>query len=92
MLAADTDNIISIDSSCVKCFELQAELSLPKRMYLNGKIKVEGKKEMKSRQVSSPNLFDACKMAFSIKKPNTNKQHRNIPSRSIGVRDPGVGM
>ena len=76
VMAINFDEIISIDSNCINTFELVAELSRPRRLYTtNGKIKVESKKEMKARQIDSPNLFDACMMAIAasptdIKKPN----------------------
>ena len=91
-LAVDVDTIISIDSTCVNHFELVAELSRPKRIYTNnGKIKVESKKEMKARGVESPNLFDACMMAIAAKIPDI-RNNRNIRTRSIGVRDRGLGL
>ena len=93
VMGLNTDNIISIDtSSCVRHFELVAELSRPKRIYSrNGKIGVESKPEMKKRGVQSPNLFDACMMAFALVVPVRKKSHRNT-ARSIRMRDRGVGM
>lgn len=92
VMGLDTNKIISIDSSCAKMFELVAELSRPKRIYTNdGKIKVESKKEMKARGVESPNLFDACKMAFAVKVPK-RKKSKNIETRHIRVRDRGLGL
>tara|TARA_R110000803_G_scaffold5230_6_gene17346 strand:+ start:364 stop:2037 length:1674 start_codon:yes stop_codon:yes gene_type:complete len=94
VLDIDFDNLISIDSECVNRFELIAELSRPKRLWTNnGKIKVEGKKEMKARQIESPNLFDALMMCMATKVPKVKKSNRgNIQTRSIRARDPGVGM
>lgn len=92
VMALDVDKIISIDSSCARQFELVSELSRPKRIYTNdGKIKVESKKEMKKRQIESPNLFDACKMAFAIKTTARKKRSRT-KSRSIRARDRGLGL
>ncbi len=88
----DFDKIISLDSNCENFFELVAELSRPKRIYTdNGKIKVESKKAMKSRGVASPNLFDSCKMAFATKMPRP-RSNRNVATRSIRARDPGLGL
>lgn len=71
----DPEDLISIDSKCEKLIELQAELSRPKRIYTdNGMIKVESKKEMKDRNVESPNLADAAIIAMSIKKPPIDKK------------------
>jgi len=87
------DNIISIDSSCAKQFELVAELSRPKRIYTNdGKIKVESKKEMKARHVASPNFFDACKMAFSVKTPTRQKNSQKAKIVTRRTRDRGLGF
>jgi hypothetical protein len=93
VMGIDTSKLISIDSSCAAQFELVAELSRPKRIYTNdGKIKVESKKEMKARNVTSPNLFDACKMAFAVRTVSLRKASNRIKTRSIRVRDRGVGM
>jgi phage terminase large subunit len=93
VMGIDVENLISIDSSCARQFELVAELSRPKRIYTNdGKIKVESKKEMKNRQIESPNLFDACKMAFSVKVPTREKKSNRIKTRTIRVRDKGLGL
>lgn len=94
VLGIDVENIISIDSECVNKFELVAELSRPKRIWTNnGKIKVEGKKEMKARGIESPNLFDALMMNIATKAPKKLKNNRgNVRTRTIRARDPGVGM
>lgn len=92
-MGIDTSKLISIDSSCAAQFELVAELSRPKRIYTNtGKIQVESKKEMKARGVMSPNLFDCCKMVFSVRTAALSKASNRIRTRSIRVRDRGVGM
>lgn len=63
----DPDTLISISSQCEGLTNLIAELSRPQRKYRgNGKILVESKPEMKSRGVSSPNLWDTANMAFSV--------------------------
>lgn len=88
----DPDKIISIDSSCTKFFELEAELSRPRREWTdNGRIKVESKKAMKKRDVESPNLFDAAIMSVSVRRPNPRKRQR-VRTRSIGSRDTGLGL
>tara|TARA_R110000751_G_scaffold486_2_gene1747 strand:+ start:861 stop:2534 length:1674 start_codon:yes stop_codon:yes gene_type:complete len=63
----DPDTLISISSTCEGVTNLIAELSRPQRKYRgNGKILVESKPEMRSRGVSSPNLFDVANMAFAV--------------------------
>tara|TARA_Y100000310_G_C20684505_1_gene818081 strand:+ start:1392 stop:3050 length:1659 start_codon:yes stop_codon:yes gene_type:complete len=91
-LNVDVNKLISIDSSVTKFFELEAELSRPKREWSeNGKIKVESKKKMKGRDVDSPNLFDGCIMCVSVKTPNPRKRAR-VRTRAIGSRDRGLGL
>jgi len=93
VLSSSCEDIISIDSECKNFFELIAELSRPKRLYTNtGKIKVESKKEMKARNVESPNLFDTCMMAFAINKIPRQNTHRHTTSRRIRIRDRGLGL
>jgi hypothetical protein len=66
----DPDQLISISSDCRGIYELQSELSRPKRIYTeSGKIAVESKKAMRARQVISPNLADALVIAFSKNAP-----------------------
>jgi len=60
----DKDKLISIASGLKGLDKLCAELSQPQRDYVNGKVKVESKADMKKRGVSSPNLADAFVMAF----------------------------
>ena len=60
----DADKLISIDSTLKGLDKLCAELSQPRRDYINGKVKVESKADMKKRGVSSPNLADAFIMAY----------------------------
>ncbi|TFH85259.1 TerL protein [Billgrantia azerbaijanica] len=74
MINANPDDLISISSECKHLHQLQAELSRPRRVWTrNGKIQVESKKDMKSRGVSSPGLFDATVIAFSFNKTKASK-------------------
>jgi len=77
LINVSPDQLISISSNCLKARELQSELSRPRRMRTdNGKIKVESKREMKSRGVLSPNLAESMVMAFAeseIPDPNQVK-------------------
>jgi hypothetical protein len=90
MINADPDDLISISSDCKHLMQLQAELSRPRRIWTkNGKIQVESKKEMKSRGVASPGLFDAAVIAFSEHKskdetPNLTFRVRRPRDRTIG--------
>lgn len=61
----DVEKLISIDSTLKGADVLAAELSQPRREFLNGKFRVESKDSMKKRGVKSPNLADALVMAFS---------------------------
>lgn len=61
----DPEMLISLDSSVTCSAKLVAELSQPRREFLNGRFKVESKKDMKKRGVKSPNLADAFVMAFA---------------------------
>lgn len=90
--AVNVNDIISIDSECIDQFTLVAELSRPRRIYTNnGKIRVESKKEMKARQIDSPNLFDACMMAIAAK-PKDVTQRSRVQVRTIRIRDRGLGL
>lgn len=63
--AIDPDDMIFIDSQMPNLDKLIDELSAPKRDYDNaGRVKVESKKDLKKRDVASPNLADAFIMAF----------------------------
>jgi hypothetical protein len=91
-MGIDTDKIISIDSSCTRLFEMVAELSRPKRQRsAKGKIKVESKDDMKARQVDSPNLFDCCIMANSVRSVGERKR-KKARTRTRSARDRSVGM
>lgn len=61
----DADNIISLSGDLPHLDKLKAELSQPRREFLNGKFRVESKKDMAARGVKSPNLADALIMAFA---------------------------
>lgn len=86
----DPDDLISISSACDCLHELQAELSRPRRILnANGKIQVESKQQMKSREVDSPNLADALVMAFSARYVQQTSSKITAP---VDVTyDPGVG-
>ena len=60
----DVDKLISLPSNIAKIDKLCAELAQPRREYINGKVRVESKTDMKKRGVASPNLADACVMAY----------------------------
>ena len=60
----DPEKLICIPSNLPHVDKLCAELSQPRREYLNGKVKVESKKDMKTRGIPSPNLADAFIMAY----------------------------
>lgn len=68
------DEMISIPNNA----ELINELSRPKYKYTDaGKIKIEGKPEMKKRGIESPNIAEAALLAFVApkkRKANTNYQ------------------
>lgn len=57
--------LVCLDESMPQIDQLCAELSQPRREFLNGKVRVEPKDKMKARGVVSPNLADACVMAFA---------------------------
>jgi len=86
------DEIISIDSSVENYFELEAELSRPmKKFNGDGKIRVESKKEMLTREIQSPTFFDCAKMAFAT--TSTKRQRvksHEVRARRIGRRDRGL--
>lgn len=60
----DADKLISIPSNMPNAEKLCAELAQPRRIYMNGKVMVEKKADMKKRGVMSPNLADACVMCY----------------------------
>jgi len=60
----DKEKLISLRAELPYVQKLAAELAQPRREYLNGKVKVESKADMKKRGVMSPNLADALIMAY----------------------------
>lgn len=61
----DPNEIISISSSCNHLSRLVDELSTPMKDFDGaGKVKVESKKDLKKRNVASPNLADAFVMGY----------------------------
>lgn len=61
----DPEKLISLSSEITSLTKLTAELSQPRREFLNGKFKVESKKDMAKRGVVSPNLADGLVMCFA---------------------------
>jgi phage terminase large subunit len=60
------DELISISSQFPLLAKLKAELSTPKRDFdLNGRVKVESKKDLAKRDVASPNCADALVMCYT---------------------------
>ncbi len=49
--------------------KLQGELTSPRRESVNGRMKVESKKSLKTRGIPSHNLADAVVMAFADAQP-----------------------
>lgn len=61
----DEDQMISFSSDIDELDVLFFELSSPKRDFdKNGRVKVESKEDLAKRDIKSPNLADACVMAF----------------------------
>jgi phage terminase large subunit len=61
----DPNLLVAIDGTLKNLHKLCAELAQPRREFLNGKFRVESKKDMAKRGVVSPNLADAFVMAFA---------------------------
>lgn len=62
------DELISISSKCGNVTNMCAELSRPRVDYDgNDRVKVESKKDMKKRDIPSPNMADALIMCFAPK-------------------------
>ena len=58
--------LISISSDIDNLEQLLTELSTPKKDYDGaGRVKVESKKDLQKREISSPDLADAFIMAFA---------------------------
>lgn len=64
-LPYDRDRLISIPSGLPMRSKLQGELTQPRRESINGRMKVESKKELKKRGIASHNLADAVVMAYA---------------------------
>ena len=58
----EADKLICIPNGLPYVDKLCAELAQPRREYINGKVKVESKIDMKKRGIPSPNLADALIM------------------------------
>lgn len=69
--------------------ELIGELSTPKWAPLNGKVKVEGKKELRSRGIASPNKADALMLAQHYTRDTYRRMRQPTPGRRrmAGGRD-----
>jgi phage terminase large subunit len=65
--AFDESELISIDPTCPHLESLIDELSTPRRDFdsAGGKVKVESKKDLRKREVPSPNKADSFIMAFA---------------------------
>lgn len=61
----DPELTISLPSHLPFLDQLRGELAQPRREFLNGKFRVESKKDMAKRGVVSPNLADALIMSYS---------------------------
>lgn len=62
----DPDKIISISSAMPNLEALKTELSSPLRDFDNaGRVKVESKKDLKTRGIKSPNIADAFVMCYA---------------------------
>ena len=64
-LPYDAEQLISIPSGLPMRNKLQGELSQPRRESINGRMKVESKKSLKTRGIPSHNLADAVVMAYA---------------------------
>jgi phage terminase large subunit len=65
-LPYDPDNLISIPKGLHLADKLMAELSAPRRESVNGRMKVESKKSLKTRGIPSHNLADGVVMAYAM--------------------------
>ena len=78
------DELISISSTMPMLAKLKTELSTPRRDFdMNGRVKVESKKDLAKRGVVSPNIADAFVMCFA---PETRPMRINqaIISAAMG--------
>ena len=81
------DEIISVSSSTPNLERLIDELSTPKRDYdANGRVKVESKKDLAKRDVSSPNIADAFIMAFAPTKASSAMTVDYLNALKLAVR------
>lgn len=70
------DDIISIDSNINGLEKLITELTIPRKDYDNsGRVKVESKKDLKSRGIISPNIADAFVMAYADVRTPPRKEY-----------------
>lgn len=83
----DPNEMISFDSEKIgekDLLNLQAEISRPMRKYSgNGKIRVESKEEMKSREVASPNLADSVIMSEELPETPDEWGELNYPRTMV---------
>ena len=82
--------VAAIDGAVPLCRKLAAELSAPRFAYLpTGRIKVEGKDELKRRGVPSPNIADAFVLTmahadrFRTADDTPNTEEGQEPSRFL---------
>lgn len=86
------NDIIAIDTETMgkkALHKLQVELSSPRRSFdENGKVKVESKKDMKKRNVASPNIADALVMAFAgnVASSSPMRVNQSVVQKVMGVR------
>ena len=73
------EDLISISSTIKHLAKLKLELCTPLRDFdNNGRVKVESKRDMRKREVASPNLGDAFIMAYSPIKRGLNISPDNL--------------
>lgn len=76
----DESDLISIDVDLPHLVQLIDELSVVKKDYDTvGRLLVESKKDLKKRDIPSPNLADAVVMAYCPKMPMMNINTTNLP-------------
>ena len=97
MVVTETlDNLISISSKCKALNDLKAELTMPGRDTSAGKMKVESKRDMKAKQLKSPNLADAFVQSEDARNPYSFRADDVFARQFDNVLidsyiDPGVG-
>ena len=81
------DKMISFDSESIgqeNLINFQAEISRPMRKYSgDGKIRVESKEEMKSREVASPNMADSVIMSEELPDIQDDWGELNYPQTMV---------